>query len=135
MEGKTLCVGREVQLRAVRGSASPKQNRNKIWPAGGADFVVVTWEDRYRSEVIDLWNREAVKDGYKEPTKSSFDRVFTSNPYFDRETVRLLLDDSGRVRGFACGCTGDDLPLGEAAGYITCIVLAEDHQTEAHYRK
>ncbi|KRE86546.1 GNAT family acetyltransferase [Paenibacillus sp. Soil766] len=94
--------------------------------------MLITWDDSYRQSVIALWNEAAVKDGYKELTEQSFDGIFAGNPYFDREGTFLLLADDV-VIGFACGCTGDDLPLGDVAGYITCIVLASGHDTDANY--
>lgn len=94
--------------------------------------MIVTWDDRYRSGTVALWNERAVKDGYKEMTEERFDAVFLSNPYFDGDNTFVWVED-GSVRGFACGCTGGDLPLGETAGYITCIVLAEPLESDAHY--
>lgn len=94
--------------------------------------MLTTWDDMYTGEVIDLWNREAVKDGYKEMTDKSFRDIFVGNRYFDRETT-FVLQDNGEIQGFACGCTGDDLPLGKTAGYITCIILTTEYQTDEHY--
>ncbi|KRF09796.1 GNAT family N-acetyltransferase [Paenibacillus sp. Soil787] len=95
--------------------------------------MIVSWDQQYRQAVIDLWNEEAVKEGYKELTEQSFERIFTANPYFDSQNTFILLEQN-EVKGLACGCTGDDLPLGEVAGYITCIVLAEDFKTEENYQ-
>ncbi|MBW7453915.1 GNAT family N-acetyltransferase [Paenibacillus sepulcri] len=94
--------------------------------------MIVSWDSHYTQGVISLWNKEAVKDGYKELTEISFTDIFLSNPYFDEETTFILLE-SDQVKGFACGCTGDDLPLGHAAGYITCIVLSSDCRTNETY--
>ncbi|REK71772.1 GNAT family N-acetyltransferase [Paenibacillus paeoniae] len=84
--------------------------------------MIETWNERYCSEVIDLWNKEAVKDGYKEMTEEDFSRIFTDHASFD-PTCTFVWLEAGRVTGFACGCTGDELPLGDIAGYITCIVV------------
>ncbi|MFC5452036.1 GNAT family N-acetyltransferase [Paenibacillus aestuarii] len=96
--------------------------------------MIVTWDDRYKQAVIALWNEEAVKDGYKELTEQSFDDIFRLNPYFDAQNTFLLLEENV-VKGFACGCTGDDLPLGAQAGYITCMVLAGSSQTDGNYMR
>lgn len=96
--------------------------------------MLMAWEDRFIPGVIELWNREAVRDGYKELTEQSFRGIFTDSRYFDREAAWVMLDQGGTVRGFACGCTGDDLPLGETAGYLTCIVLDDEFQSEENYR-
>ncbi|MCL6460234.1 MAG: GNAT family N-acetyltransferase [Gorillibacterium sp.] len=95
--------------------------------------MIKTWDNQYVNEVITLWNKEAMQDGYKELTEKSFRDIFLANPYFDHETAFVLLE-SGQVKGFACGCTGDDLPLGTVAGYITCIVLSSDCKTNENYR-
>ncbi|WP_019419894.1 GNAT family N-acetyltransferase [Paenibacillus sp. OSY-SE] len=94
--------------------------------------MLVAWDRQYMDEVIAVWNEEAVQEGYKELTAKSFENIFLSSPYFDRDNTFILLE-SDQVRGFACGCTGDDLPLGDAAGYITCIVLAHDWKTNDNY--
>ncbi|WP_136606058.1 GNAT family N-acetyltransferase [Paenibacillus dokdonensis] len=95
--------------------------------------MINTWEETYTQAVIDLWNKEAVKDGYKELTEQSFQQIFVSSPYFDPKNTFVLLEEE-QVTGFACGCTGDDLPLGQVAGYITCIVLADGSQTDDNYK-
>lgn len=96
--------------------------------------MIETWKREYTQAVIDLWNKEAVKDGYKEMTQESFEAIIQSNPYFDPKNTFVLVE-SGQLQGFACGCTGDDLPLGSVAGYITCIVLAERYQTDDYFTK
>jgi len=95
--------------------------------------MIVTWDSKYIHDVIALWNKEAVIDGYKEHTEASFTDLFLSNPYFDKETAFILLE-SDQVKGFACGCTGDDIPLGKVAGYITCIVLSSELHTNENYK-
>ena len=180
----------------------------------------LTWDDRWRDGVIALWNRTAVRDGYKEMTPEEFDRIIRLSPYFDPACAFLLGEmeemagtanaegdgqagagrnstgdgaanasaehagtgdraanaDTGQggtgdgaantgagqsgtgdraanagaeqagtevgaaetgpggavIRGFACGCTGDDIPLGDKAGYLTCILLDEAVRTDAH---
>ncbi|WP_276355310.1 GNAT family N-acetyltransferase [Cohnella caldifontis] len=95
-------------------------------------LTLSVWDDRFTQDVIALWNAEAVREGYKELTDRSFGEIFRTNRYFDPENTFVLLD-GGSVKGFACGCTGDDLPLGDAAGYITCIMLAEEIRSDVHF--
>lgn len=94
--------------------------------------MLAKWDDRYIPEVIALWNEWAVKDGYKEMTEERFDAIIRSNPHFGAEHAFLWLED-GRVQGFACGCTGDELPLGDVAGYMTCAVLPDGRKTDELY--
>lgn len=94
---------------------------------------IESWDDRYTEQVIALWNEDAVKEGYKELTPESFAAIFRDNPYFDKQNA-FVLTEGDLVKGYACGCTGDDLPLGDAAGYITCLVLSAEERTDYHYR-
>jgi len=94
--------------------------------------MLAKWDERYTAGTIALWNEWAVKDGYKEMTEERFTAVFRSNPYFDGDNTFVWLED-GIVQGFACGCTGDDLPLGDVAGYITCIVLPEHLRSDDRF--
>lgn len=94
--------------------------------------MIVSFHNSYIPAIIDLWNNEAVNDGYKELTEQSFAHIFIDNPYFRQDHAFVLLD-AERVIGFACGCVGNDLPLGVIAGYITCIVISSEYQTENNY--
>lgn len=89
--------------------------------------MIVNFEQGHIEGVVSLWNNTSVNDGYKELTKESFKDIFLNNLYFGRENTFVRLDE-GEVTGFACGCTGDDLPRGDLAGYITCIILAEEYR-------
>ncbi|WP_152397522.1 GNAT family N-acetyltransferase [Paenibacillus guangzhouensis] len=95
--------------------------------------MLVRWESQYLDAVIAFWNEVAVKDGYKEMDEESFHRIFLSSPFFDMENTFIYLEDR-QVKGFACGCTGNDLPLGKIAGYVTCIFLSDDIRTDSYYR-
>lgn len=96
--------------------------------------MLSTWKDEVLGDVIGLWNREAVREGYKEMTEESFRRVFLSSPYFDSANAFVWTDgEDGSVQGFACGCTGDDLPLGAEAGYVTCVFLEGEARTDENY--
>ncbi|MBM7566839.1 GNAT family N-acetyltransferase [Paenibacillus sacheonensis] len=94
---------------------------------------IASFEHRYLDGVLTLWNAAAVAEDYKELDAASFDRIFLSNPYYDPANAFVLLDEHGAAQGFACGCTGDDLPLGDVAGYITCIALAEAYRNDGAY--
>jgi len=84
--------------------------------------------------IISLWNRAAVKIGYKEMNTVRFAQIFTENPYFHLNHTFVMRKDEAIV-GFACGCVGDDIPLGKVSGYITCILLDEHYETSDNYRK
>ncbi|RKP53227.1 GNAT family N-acetyltransferase [Cohnella endophytica] len=94
---------------------------------------ISAYERRYLRQTIELWNLEAVQEDYKELDEESFDRIFAGNPYFDKFNAFLLLDSEDQVKGFACGCTGEDLPLGDTAGYLTCVVIAGEFRNDENY--
>lgn len=74
-----------------------------------------------------LWNRRAVRDGFVGHTPESFSALFLDNRYFTQQHTFILEEPSGI--GFACGCTGDDLPYGHERGYFTCLVLDDPVDT------
>lgn len=94
--------------------------------------------DKYQSqdaeEIIKLWNRAAVKIGYREMDTARFTQIFTENPYFHSDHTFVMREEEAIV-GFACGCVGDDIPLGKVSGYITCILLDEKYETSDNYRR
>lgn len=94
--------------------------------------------NKYKAEdtegIISLWNQAAVKIGYKEMNTARFTEIFTKNPYFHPNHTFVMREEEAIV-GFACGCVGDDIPLGKASGYITCILLDEQYETSDNYRK
>lgn len=95
--------------------------------------MIVNYEDKYIDGIIKLWNVAAVKNGYVELNHESFENIFKSSPYFKLENTFILYRDG--VVGFACGCTGNDLPNGDISGYITCIILSAELQTISNFSR
>ena len=95
--------------------------------------MIDTYKEKYLEEIISLWNRTAVKTGYKEMDIRSFGQLILDNPYFNPNQAFVKTDD-GKVTGFACGCMGEDLPLGKTSGYITCVILDEDYEDAVNYK-
>ena len=95
--------------------------------------MIVNYDDKYTDDIIKLWNTVAVKDGYVELCHKRFENIFKNSPYFKSENAFILYDNG--VAGFACGCTGYDLPLGETSGYITCIILSPEMQTISNFSR
>lgn len=94
--------------------------------------MIGLFKEQDREGIIDLWNQVAVKIGYKEMTNQSFQEIFEHNPYFSEKHIFVMYDKS-KVVGFACGCIGDDLPLGDISGYITIVLLHKDYETTKNY--
>lgn len=77
------------------------------------------------SAVVALWNQEATKHDYKPFNEREFQDTFIDHAYFDEKCIWVGCKDESIV-GFAAGCSGQDLPLGEVAGYITCVIVDAD---------
>lgn len=76
-----------------------------------------------------LWNEQATKFHYKPLTEEEFYSTFIDQRYYDAACTFVAVEED-RVVGFAAGCTGDDLPLGELAGYITTVIMNENASAE-----
>lgn len=76
-------------------------------------------------EVVALWNEIATAYHYKPLTEATFFSTFIEHDYYDADCV-LVAYEQDDIVGFAAGCIGDDLPLGDVAGYITCVWVKED---------
>ncbi len=74
------------------------------------------------SAVVALWNQEATKYDYKPFDEREFQDTFIDHAYFDEKCIWVGCKDE-EIIGFAAGCSGQDLPLGEVAGYITCVIV------------
>lgn len=94
--------------------------------------MIDTYKEEYRDGILKLWNTAAVKLGYKELDMDSFSDIFTGNAYFNPEQA-FVMRKANKITGFACGCMGEDLPLGETSGYITCVILGEDVENSENY--
>lgn len=84
------------------------------------------------SAIVELWNREATKFDYKPFTEQQFLNTFIEHPYFDAHCIWVGCNEQGIV-GFAAGCSGDDLPLGDVAGYVTSVIMDADAAAPEHY--
>lgn len=100
----------------------------------GKKAMIDTYKEEYRDGILKLWNTAAVKLGYKELDTDSFSDIFTRNAYFNPEQA-FVMRKANEITGFACGCTGEELPLGETSGYITCVILREDEENSENYIK
>lgn len=82
--------------------------------------------------VVELWNKEATKYHYKPFTEETFAEAFLNHRYYDTNCIWVGCDEED-VIAFAAGCSGDDLPLGDVAGYITCVIVAGHAAQISHY--
>lgn len=82
-------------------------------------------------QVINLWNRSAVSDGYKEMDEERFRQIFLNSPGYAPDLLYVL--EETEIRGFVCGAIGEKLPRGDISGYVTCVVLDTSYQSTASY--
>lgn len=81
------------------------------------------------SRLLQLWNTAGVKMGYAPLKEEKFRRLLLEHPEFSPEYT-FLLEQDGTVLGFINGCTGDHIPRGDVRGYVSCLILSEDADTE-----
>lgn len=84
------------------------------------------------SAVVELWNREATNYDYKPFTEQEFQDTFIDHPYYDAHCIWVGCNEN-EVIGFAAGCSGDDLPLGDVAGYITSVIMDADAASPEYF--
>lgn len=76
-----------------------------------------------------LWNTAGVKMGYAPQTPENFRTFLTGHPNFS-PAYTFILEEKGTVSGFINGCTGDDIPKGDIRGYVSCLVLSPEADTD-----
>ncbi len=94
--------------------------------------MIENFNRKDKQAVIDLWNINATKIGYKELNEVSFDEIFLKHPNFNSNQAFVVRKED-RLVGFACGCMGEELPLGKTSGYLTCIILEEQEESGECY--
>ena len=72
-----------------------------------------------------LWNTAGTAQGYAPQPPEGLAALLTEHPYFSADHA-FVLEAGGSVRGFVCGCVGDDLPQGDKRGYFTCLLLEKE---------
>lgn len=80
-------------------------------------------------ELLEFWNNSAIKQGYKEFTLDTLRSSITKHENFNPELAFIFLVDE-KIKGFVCGCVGDNISYGDVAGYITCIIFSHKYETE-----
>lgn len=81
------------------------------------------------SALHELWNRDGVRSGYAPLDLAGFRRLLTEHPEFRREFT-FLLEEEGHILGFINGCAGDHIADGSPTGYMGCLVLAQEADTQ-----
>lgn len=79
--------------------------------------------------LLALWNTAGCRMGYAPLSAQQFDRLLLNHPNFSPEFT-FVLDEEGQILGFVNGCTGADIPRGLERGYMSCLILAPEADTE-----
>ena len=83
--------------------------------------------------LLQLWNSAGVRMGYAPMDAVQFRQLLTEHPDFSREFT-FVLEDEGRLLGFINGCAGDHIADGIPYGYISCLILAPEADSEENTR-
>ncbi len=100
---------------------------------------ISNYHNRYQEAISGLWNSSGTRQGFVPMSGPELSRGLMEHPYFsDRHAFVLThAEPEGSpgqeaVWGFICGCTGDELPGGNERGFFTCLLLAEEAETQAN---
>lgn len=81
------------------------------------------------SDLLQLWNSRAVALGYAPMDEAQFHTLLLGHPDFS-PAFTFVLEDAGQVLGFINGCTGVNIPKGDVRGYVSCLILSEQADTD-----
>lgn len=79
--------------------------------------------------LLNLWNSRGIQLGYAPQDAEGFQGLITRHRDFSPEHT-FLVEEDGKVQGFITGCTGAHIHLGNQRGYITCLLLAEEADSD-----
>lgn len=79
--------------------------------------------------LLHIWNTAGVKAGYASLDMEKFNELLLRHPDFSPEYT-FVLEEKGEILGFVNGCTGDHIPKGDVRGYISCLLLREEANTD-----
>ena len=76
-----------------------------------------------------LWNTAGVRLGYAPLSMEKFRQLLLDHPAFS-PGFTFVMEESGTILGFVSGCAGDQIADGSALGYISCLILSEEADTQ-----
>lgn len=79
--------------------------------------------------LLKLWNTAGVQMGFATLSEEKFRYLLLEHPEFSADYT-FVLEQQGEILGFVNGCTGDHIPRGDVRGYVSCLILSEDADTE-----
>lgn len=79
--------------------------------------------------LLSLWNTAGVALGFAPLNLEQLRQLLTRHRDFSREFT-FVLEDAGTIVGFVSGCTGDHIPKGDVRGYVSCLLLSKDADSQ-----
>ena len=79
--------------------------------------------------LLHIWNTAGVRAGFAPLDREDFDKILLRHPDFSPEFT-FVLEQEGRILGFCNGCTGEHIPRGTERGYVSCVLLADEANTD-----
>ena len=92
-------------------------------------MVVVRYCSEYSSDIHMLWNSSGVRQGFVPADEVYFRQLIMEHPYFSADHAFVMIEEE-EVRGFICGCAGEEVPGGNERGYFTCLLLASEAESK-----
>lgn len=80
-------------------------------------------------QLLSLWNTAGVQMGYAPLKEEKFRSLLLEHPEFSPEFT-FVLEESGVILGFINGCTGDHIPRGDVWGFVSCLILAQEADSD-----
>lgn len=81
------------------------------------------------SAMLSLWNTAGAVMGYAPVPLEDFHRLLTRHPNFS-PAYTFVLEEKGTLLGFVNGCTGAGIPKGDIRGYLSCLILAAEADSD-----
>ena len=79
--------------------------------------------------MLSLWNTAGAAMGYAPVPLEDFHRLLTRHPNFS-PAYTFVLEEKGTLLGFVNGCTGAGIPKGDIRGYLSCLILAAEADSD-----
>lgn len=92
--------------------------------------MIIDYDSRFQKDVIELFNAFAKKIGYCEMDDAAFQSVIGKKL---KKGCAFVLANGGEAEGFCCGCTGSNVPFGDASGYITCVITGKNAASDENF--
>ncbi len=90
--------------------------------------MIRNYTETDEAALLSLWNTSGTALGFAPLDPEHFRTLLTRHPNFFPEYT-FVLEEHGKVLGFANGCTGEDIPKGDVRGYVSCVILAPEADT------